>query len=189
MTETDADQPQHREANASPRRWRAPACARAATRRRGSPPAASASTARAGQPRLQRRPGRRRPRRRRAAQGARAHAAVPVPQAARAGDDGARSRRAADDLRRSAQGPAARGRGRPARHQHRGPAAADQRRRPGAGARTAGDRLAPPLPRARPWRGRPGGARRAARGRDDRRHPLRRHRGAARAHAGLATSG
>ena len=45
---------------------------------------------------------------------------------------------------------------RPARHQHRRPAAADQRRRPRAGARAAGDRLAAPLPRARAWRRRPG---------------------------------
>ncbi len=56
----------------------------------------------------------------------RAHAAVPLPQAARAGDHEFRSGGAADHLRRAAQGPAAAGQHRPARHQHRRAAAAHQ---------------------------------------------------------------
>ena len=54
------------------------------------------------------------------------------------------------------RGPAAGDVRRPARHQFRGAAAPDQRRRAGPRARAARDRLAAALPRARPWRGRPG---------------------------------
>ena len=54
----------------------------------------------------------------------------------------------ADRVRAPARGPAARDLGRPARPQHRGAAAAHQRRRAGAAPGAAGDRLAAPLPRA-----------------------------------------
>ena len=59
-----------------------------------------------------------------------------------------------DHLRRAAEGHAAGDQRRPARSQHRGPAAAHQRRRARARAGTAGDRLAAALPRARPRQGR-----------------------------------
>ena len=94
--------------------------------------------------------GRPRHRRRQAAAGARAHAAVPLSQAARAGDHACRPAGPADHLRRAAEGPAAPDQRRPARPQHRGAAAAHQRRRARARARTAGDRLAAALSRARP---------------------------------------
>ena len=102
-------------------------------------------------------------RRRRAAAGARAHAALPLSQAARADDDARRPAGPADHLRASAGRPAAPDQRRPARFQHRGAAAAHQRRRARARARTAGDRLAAPLSRARPWHGDAGAARRVAR--------------------------
>ncbi len=92
---------------------------------------------------------------------ARAHPALPVPQAPRARHHRARSRGAADHLRRPAAGPSARRGDRAARHQHRGPAAAHQRRRPRARAGAAFDRMAPPLPGARAWGCRAGAARRA----------------------------
>ena len=75
------------------------------------------------------------------------------------------------------QEPAAADQRRPARPQHRGPAAAHQRRRARAHARAAGDRLAAPLPRARPRPRDAGAARPAAQRHHHRRHPLRRDRG------------
>ena len=69
---------------------------------------------------------RRHHRRRQAVAAARAHAAVPVSQAARPDDDACRSRGAADGVRQSARRPAAADHDRPARFQHRRPAAADQ---------------------------------------------------------------
>ena len=123
-------------------------------------------------------------RRRQAVAAARAHAAVPVPQAARPRHHQRRHPRPADHLRRAAEGHAAGGQRRPARSQHRGPAAAHQRRRAGARARTAGDRLAAALPRARLRQDHAGAARRAAPRHRGRRHPLRRDRGDARPRAG-----
>ncbi len=69
---------------------------------------------------------RRHHRRRQAVAAARAHAAVPVSQAARADDHPCRPRGAADGVRQSAGGSAAADLDRPARFQHRGPVAADQ---------------------------------------------------------------
>ena len=102
--------------------------------------------------------------------------------------------RPADDLhraaQRAAQGHAAGDAGRPARPQHRGPAAADQRRRAQARARAALVRRAAHLPRAHVRRGHPGAARRADRGGRDRRHALRQDRGRSRARRSrAATSG
>ena len=79
--------------------------------------------------------------RRQAAAGGRPRAAVALSQAARQLVDGARSAGPADGLRRAAHGHAARDHGGPARFHLRGAAAADQRRRAGAPARAAGQRL------------------------------------------------
>ena len=120
--------------SASPSGWRAPACARAATPSAGSPTAASRSTARCWRRRPSSSPtpsrievdGKPLPRRR-------PRAAVALSQAGGRAGDGARSARAGRTIFDSpAQGHAARRHGRPARLHVRGPAAADQRRRPGA---------------------------------------------------------
>ena len=89
-------------ANASPRCSPAPASARAATPSAGSPTAASRSTAGCS---LRRRSTSRTAiasRRRRAAAGARAHPALALQQARRAGHHGPRSGRPADGVRRAA---------------------------------------------------------------------------------------
>ena len=129
----------------------------------------------------------RRPRhgRRQGAAGARAHAAVPLSQAARPGDHACRPGRPSDHLRGLAKGAAAPGQRGAARPQYRGAHPAHQRRRAGARARAAGDRLAAALSRPRPWPRAAGSARRAARRRQHRRRPLRRDRGAARPRAGI----
>ena len=114
-----------------------------------------------------------------------AHAAVSVSQAARPRHHLRRHPRPPDHLRRAAEGHAAGGEHRPARSQHRRPAAADQRRRACARAGTAGDRLAAALSRARARQDHAGAARRLAPRHRGRRHPLRRDRGDARSRAGL----
>ena len=75
---------------------------------------------------LQRQPVRHDRARRRRDPADRAHAAVPVPQAGRRGHHQSRSGGPHDGVRRAAEGPAAADDDRPARHQHRRPAAADQ---------------------------------------------------------------
>ena len=112
-------------------------------------------------------------------------AAVPVPQAARPRHHLRRHPRPPDHFRRAAEGHAARGQHRPARSQHRRPAAADQRRRAGARAGIARDRLAAALSRARARQDHAAAARWAAPRHRGRRHPLRRDRGDARSRAGL----
>ena len=89
-----------------------------------------------------------------------------------------------DRVRDAARRDAARHLDRPARLQHRGPAAAHQRRRAGPPSRAAGDRLAAPLPRARARPRHAGGARQAQGRHRDRRRALRPHRGHARQGAG-----
>ena len=69
-----------------------------------------------------------------------AHAAVPLSQAARAGDDDRRPAGPPDHLRRAAETPAAPDQRRAARSRHRRPAAAHQRRRACARAGAARDR-------------------------------------------------
>ena len=109
-----------------------------------------------------------------AAAAARAHAAVPLSQAARPGDHACRSAGPPDRVRGAAETSAAADERRPARRQYRGPAAAHQRRRARARARTAGDRLAAPLSRARARPRAAGSARGAARRHHHRRRALRR---------------
>ena len=139
-----SDAPRRASPSASPSGWRAPASARAAMPSAGSPPAASRSTAQCSTT-----PGLRRHR----PEPTSRSTASPCPSAERArlwryhkptGEmvTARDPRGPRDDLRLAAHGHAARGHGRPARLQLRGPAAADQRRRAGAPARAAGHRLA-----------------------------------------------
>ena len=78
---------------------------------------------------------------------------------------------------------------RPARLQHRGAAAAHQRRRAGPAPGAAGHRLAAPLPRARARHHHAGGARQAQGRHRDRRRALRPDRGRARQACRAPTSG
>ena len=102
----------------------------------------------------------------------RAHQAFPVPQAAGRGDDQPRSGRPENRVRRAAGGPAPADDHRAARHQHGRPAASHKRRRAFTRARTACDRLAATLPRARARRDRPGPARGSGARHHDRRRRL-----------------
>ncbi len=88
-------------------------------------------------------------------------------------------------FQKSAEKSAAPAQRRAARSQHRGTAAADQRRRAGTRFGIAVDRLVAPLSRARLWPRDAKPARRFALRHRHRRHPLRADRGDARSRAGL----
>ena len=122
--------------------------------------------------------------RRQSAARAGAAAAVALPQAQGPRHHPQRPAGPPDRVRRAAPAHAARHFHRPPRFQHRGAAAAHQRRRAGAASGAAGHRLAAALPRARARQRHAGGARQAQGRHRDRRHPLRPHRGHARQGAG-----
>ena len=107
-----------------------------------------------------------------AAAASRSAAALALQQAARPGDQPQGPARPKDRVRSVAGELTARRLGRTARHQHRRASAADDRRRARPPSRAAEHRLAQALPRARPWPGHPGGARRAPRRHNHRRRSI-----------------